>query len=74
MSVPGQIEGVQPAGRLYPRLRTRPYTAQADALCQQQTSVNNFGAHEERRRDRDAKRFGRLHVDDEVEAGGTLKR
>jgi hypothetical protein len=42
--------------------------------CQQKTSVNNFGAHEERRRDRDAKRFGRLHVDDEVEAGGTLKR
>jgi hypothetical protein len=32
------------------------------------------GAHEERRRDREAKRFGGSHVDDEVEARGTLKR
>ena len=26
--------GVQPASRLYPQLRTRPCTAQTDALCQ----------------------------------------
>ena len=26
--------GVQPGGRLYPQLRTWPYTAQIDALCQ----------------------------------------
>ena len=32
------------------------------------------GTHEERRRDREAKRFGGSHVDDEVEARGALKR
>jgi hypothetical protein len=51
--------------------------SQADGMsqtCQQKTSVNNFGAHEDRRRDRDAKRFGGLQVDGEVEADGTLKR
>ena len=32
------------------------------------------GAHEERRRDRESERFGGSHVDDEVEARGTLKR
>ena len=29
--------GVQPAGRLYPQLRTCPCTAQTDALCQEET-------------------------------------
>ena len=28
---------VQPAGRLYPQLRTRPCTAQTDALCQKRS-------------------------------------
>jgi hypothetical protein len=32
------------------------------------------GAHEERRRDRQAKRFGSPHVDSEVETRGTLER
>jgi hypothetical protein len=32
------------------------------------------GAHEERRWDREAKRLGGPHVDDEVEARGALKR
>jgi hypothetical protein len=61
---------------------TSGLTPQADIIadrrhvqkCQQKTSVNNFGAHEDRRRDRDAKRFGGLQVDGEVEADGTLKR
>jgi hypothetical protein len=39
------------------------------------TSINDLvGAHEERRRDREAKRSGGPHVDDEVEARGALKR
>jgi hypothetical protein len=40
-----------------------------------QTSINNLvRAHKERRRNREAKRFGGPHVDDEVEARGALKR
>jgi hypothetical protein len=39
------------------------------------TSINDLAStHEERRRDREAKRFGGPHVDDEVEARGALKR
>ena len=45
------------------------------ARGQQKTSFDDLvGSHEERRRDRKAKRFGGSHVDDEVEARGTLKR
>jgi hypothetical protein len=39
------------------------------------TSINDLvGSHEERWRDREAKRFGGLHVDDEVEVRGALER
>ena len=37
-------------------------------------SIDSFGAHKDRWRDRDAKRFGGLHIDDKVEASGSLKR
>ena len=44
-------------------------------MCQQKTSFDYLiGAHEERRRDREAKRFGGSHVDSKVEMCGALKR
>ena len=55
-----------------------PSTSACLKGCQQRKWSGLFdhlgGAHEERRRDREAKRFGGSHVDDEVEARGTLKR
>ena len=39
------------------------------------TSINDLvGTHEEKMADRETKRFGGLHVDDEVEMRGALKR
>ena len=63
---------------VYPKQRTLPTRPAMSVSCQTRTSRRLFdqliGAHEERRRDREAKRFGGPHVDDEVEARGALKR